>query len=153
MTSTDWKQQAACRTQDPTIMVGADFSGPTGTDLIEAVLTCAGCPVFTECNRYATRNPETIAGVYAGKVRIPPTAPKPRIPTIALADLLPPADRYRTAQTLHRLGWTPHRAPRPRSRAVRIVWVHDADYPEWRRLHPPPRPNVRRSADPASAAV
>lgn len=60
-----WRDEAACRGADPSVMVPDHVD-----DVAEALTYCARCPVIDECDEYAERNGET-HGVWGGRDRTP----------------------------------------------------------------------------------
>ncbi|WP_017972392.1 WhiB family transcriptional regulator [Actinopolyspora halophila] len=63
--STDWRDRAACRDQDPELFFPVGNSGPALEQEQAAKAVCAACPVATECLNYALGGGLTY-GIYGG---------------------------------------------------------------------------------------
>lgn len=68
----DWMVRGACRNADPELFFPAGRRGQwTSRQLRAARRICSGCPVNTECLRYALVNPHLAAqGYWAGTVPV-----------------------------------------------------------------------------------
>ncbi|MFJ6728729.1 MULTISPECIES: WhiB family transcriptional regulator [unclassified Streptomyces] len=66
MTSTDdWRQQAACRHEDPELFFPIGTSGPSLLQTQQAKAVCGGCPVRESCLEWALETDQTL-GVWGG---------------------------------------------------------------------------------------
>jgi WhiB family redox-sensing transcriptional regulator len=51
--SDDWRDQAACRDEDPELFFPVSELGPGARQVAEAKAVCGRCPVQAQCLRYA----------------------------------------------------------------------------------------------------
>ncbi|WP_455768925.1 WhiB family transcriptional regulator [Micromonospora aurantiaca (nom. illeg.)] len=61
----DWRDAAACRTEDPDLWFPAGDSGPYLATIEQAKQICRRCPVVTECLQYALDN-NVSGGIFGG---------------------------------------------------------------------------------------
>ncbi|MFF6996420.1 WhiB family transcriptional regulator [Streptomyces sp. NPDC008313] len=61
----DWRDSAACRTEDPELFFPVGSTGPSLLQIQEAKAVCRGCPVQEECLRWALATGQT-TGVWGG---------------------------------------------------------------------------------------
>ena len=52
----DWRQDAACRDEDPELFFPISEVGPGARQTAQAKAVCARCPVRTQCLEYALDN-------------------------------------------------------------------------------------------------
>ncbi|MGW1675989.1 WhiB family transcriptional regulator [Saccharopolyspora sp. NPDC002376] len=62
MKSQDWRDDAACRGEDPEMFAPATFTGPGAVQAMEAKEICWRCPVAAECLAGAGGDDFTIRG-------------------------------------------------------------------------------------------
>lgn len=63
--TTDWRERAACRDEDPELFFPVTEVGPGARQADEAKSVCARCPVRTRCLEYAIDNGLNV-GVFGG---------------------------------------------------------------------------------------
>jgi WhiB family redox-sensing transcriptional regulator len=61
----NWRDSAACRTEDPDLFFPVGTTGPALLQIEEAKAICRGCPVRDSCLEWALDNGQTI-GVWGG---------------------------------------------------------------------------------------
>ncbi|GAB3435361.1 WhiB family transcriptional regulator [Actinophytocola sediminis] len=61
----DWRQDAACRDEDPELFFPISEAGPGARQTAAAKAVCAHCPVRTACLEYAMDN-ALDAGIFGG---------------------------------------------------------------------------------------
>ncbi|MGW4549713.1 WhiB family transcriptional regulator [Streptomyces violaceorubidus] len=61
----DWREHAACRTEDPDLFFPIGTTGPAALQTEQAKAVCRTCPVPEQCLRWALDTGQTI-GVWGG---------------------------------------------------------------------------------------
>ncbi|MFJ9536151.1 WhiB family transcriptional regulator [Streptomyces sp. NPDC101225] len=61
----DWREHAACRSEDPDLFFPIGTSGPSLMQTEQAKAVCKRCPVREECLRWALDTAECV-GVWGG---------------------------------------------------------------------------------------
>ncbi|AZM63887.1 MULTISPECIES: WhiB family transcriptional regulator [unclassified Streptomyces] len=61
----DWRNSAACRTEDPDLFFPIGTSGPALLQTEQAKAVCRRCPVREQCLQWALRTGQSI-GVWGG---------------------------------------------------------------------------------------
>lgn len=61
----DWRNSAACRTEDPDLFFPIGTSGPALLQTAQAKAVCRRCPVREQCLEWALRTGQSI-GVWGG---------------------------------------------------------------------------------------
>ncbi|MFF7853274.1 WhiB family transcriptional regulator [Streptomyces sp. NPDC007904] len=61
----NWRNRAACRTEDPDLFFPIGTSGPALMQTEQAKTVCRGCPVREQCLEWALDTRQTI-GVWGG---------------------------------------------------------------------------------------
>ncbi|MER6163006.1 WhiB family transcriptional regulator [Streptomyces violaceorubidus] len=61
----DWREHAACRTEDPDLFFPIGTTGPAALQTEQAKAVCRTCPVREQCLRWALDTGQTI-GVWGG---------------------------------------------------------------------------------------
>lgn len=61
----EWWSLAACQSADPDLFFPISSSGPAVRQIARAKAVCAGCPVRTDCLRYALAA-DPVQGVWGG---------------------------------------------------------------------------------------
>lgn len=62
----DWRDDAACRDEDPELFFPVGTSGPALVQIAEAKAVCHRCPVASACLDWALRHGECDEGVFGG---------------------------------------------------------------------------------------
>jgi len=60
-----WRENAACRAQDPGLFFPDGMAGPTLGQVRAAKLVCRACPVRIQCLDFATRT-GVVSGIWGG---------------------------------------------------------------------------------------
>ncbi|MEU3901563.1 MULTISPECIES: WhiB family transcriptional regulator [unclassified Streptomyces] len=61
----DWREHAACRTEDPDLFFPIGTTGPAALQTEQAKAVCRTCPVREQCLRWALDTGQSI-GVWGG---------------------------------------------------------------------------------------
>ncbi|MBZ6231421.1 WhiB family transcriptional regulator [Streptomyces olivaceus] len=61
----DWREHAACRTEDPDLFFPIGTTGPAALQTEQAKAVCRVCPVREQCLRWALDTGQTL-GVWGG---------------------------------------------------------------------------------------
>lgn len=61
----DWRDRAACRTEDPELFFPVGTTGPALEQIEQATAVCARCPVLKECLDFAMETGQD-AGIWGG---------------------------------------------------------------------------------------
>ncbi|MEU4052576.1 WhiB family transcriptional regulator [Streptomyces olivaceus] len=61
----DWREHAACRTEDPDLFFPIGTTGPAALQTEQAKAVCRTCPVREQCLRWALDTGQTL-GVWGG---------------------------------------------------------------------------------------
>ena len=61
----DWRNDAACRDEDPELFFPIGTSGPALTQISQAKAVCRRCPAMSECLTWALESGQD-AGVWGG---------------------------------------------------------------------------------------
>ncbi|MDL5157156.1 WhiB family transcriptional regulator [Actinomycetospora sp. OC33-EN08] len=61
----DWRNDAACRDEDPELFFPIGTSGPALTQIAQAKAVCRRCPAMSECLTWALESGQD-AGVWGG---------------------------------------------------------------------------------------
>jgi WhiB family redox-sensing transcriptional regulator len=61
----DWRNDAACRDEDPELFFPVGTSGPALSQIAQAKAVCRRCPAMTECLSWALESGQD-AGVWGG---------------------------------------------------------------------------------------
>ncbi|MFE9705465.1 WhiB family transcriptional regulator [Streptomyces sp. NPDC005930] len=61
----NWREHAACRTEDPDLFFPIGTTGPAALQTEQAKAVCRTCPVQAQCLRWALDTGQTI-GVWGG---------------------------------------------------------------------------------------
>ncbi len=61
----DWRNDAACRDEDPELFVPVGTSGPALSQIAAAKSVCRRCPVMSDCLQWALESGQD-AGVWGG---------------------------------------------------------------------------------------
>jgi len=73
----NWRDRAACRTEDPDLFFPVGTTGPALLQIEEAKSVCRGCPVRDECLEWAVETGQDI-GVWGGLTELERRALKRR---------------------------------------------------------------------------
>ncbi|MDQ0785349.1 WhiB family transcriptional regulator [Streptomyces sp. B3I8] len=73
----NWRDRAACRTEDPDLFFPVGTTGPALLQIEEAKSVCHGCPVRDECLEWALEAGQDI-GVWGGLTELERRALKRR---------------------------------------------------------------------------
>ncbi|MDQ0815055.1 WhiB family redox-sensing transcriptional regulator [Streptomyces sp. B3I7] len=73
----NWRDRAACRTEDPDLFFPVGTTGPALLQIEEAKSVCRGCPVRDECLEWALEAGQDI-GVWGGLTELERRALKRR---------------------------------------------------------------------------
>ncbi len=65
ITTTEWRELAACRDSDPTLFFPVGTTGPALDQIAAAKRICTGCHVQDDCLQYALESNQE-AGVWGG---------------------------------------------------------------------------------------
>jgi len=65
ITTTDWRDLAACRDSEPTLFFPIGTTGPAVDQIEAAIAICATCPVQEDCLQYALETNQE-SGVWGG---------------------------------------------------------------------------------------
>ena len=93
----DWRDAAACRTEDPELFFPVGTDGPALVQLITAKSVCGRCAVLIECRTWALTTGED-TGVWGGLSEDERRVPRGQ-------DQLEPARRCRRAAAGGRSRW------------------------------------------------
>ncbi|NEB22576.1 WhiB family transcriptional regulator [Streptomyces coelicoflavus] len=61
----NWREHAACRTEDPDLFFPIGTTGPAALQTEQAKAVCRTCPVLEQCLRWALDTGQTL-GVWGG---------------------------------------------------------------------------------------
>ncbi|EGG46991.1 MULTISPECIES: WhiB family transcriptional regulator [Streptomyces] len=73
----NWRDRAACRTEDPDLFFPVGTTGPALLQIEEAKSICRGCPVREQCLEWALETGQDI-GVWGGTTELERRALKRR---------------------------------------------------------------------------
>ncbi|WP_329131274.1 WhiB family transcriptional regulator [Streptomyces sp. NBC_00670] len=73
----NWRERAACRTEDPDLFFPVGTTGPALLQIEEAKSVCRGCPVRDACLEWALETGQNI-GVWGGTTEMERRALKRR---------------------------------------------------------------------------